>query len=134
MRRLALGLLAFGVLLPAAAQPASSPSPDPAALLGQAPWVGMTAWDAAWCRDLVFRAGYVELREPDQPMRVIWVKDARGWLKPNGFYGLKINGEVVDEALVWLRYAGDLVNLRVLFTYGSAPVDGVFDFRDAGLR
>jgi hypothetical protein len=107
--------------------------PDPAELLGKAPWVGMTAWDAAWCRDLVAMAGFVEIREPGAPMRVVWVKDVRGWLKPDGFYGLKINGTAVDESTVWITYAGDLVNLRVLFTYGSAPVDGVSSFRDRGV-
>jgi hypothetical protein len=107
-------------------------NPDPAELLGKAPWVGMTAWDAAWCRDLVATAGVVEIREPGAPMRVVWVKDVRGWLKPNGFYGLKLNGIAVDESTVWLLYAGDMVNLRVLFTYGSAPVDGVSEFRDRG--
>ncbi len=106
--------------------------PDPAEQLGKAPWVGMTAWDVVWCRDLVASAQFVEIREPDAPPHVVWVKDVRGWLKPDGFYGLKINGKAVDEGTVWITYAGDLVNLRVLFTYGSAPVDGASQFRDRG--
>jgi hypothetical protein len=60
----------------------------------------------------------------------VWVKDSRGWLKPNGFYGLKINGQAVDEGVVWLSYAGRMTNLRVLFTYGSDPVKDVSPFRD----
>jgi len=110
-----------------------TPLPDPSELLGKAPWPGMSALDVSWCRYLVATAGFVEIREPDAPMRVVWVKDVRGWLKPDGFYGLKINGQVVDEGTVWITYAGDLVNLRVLFTYGSAPVDGVSSFRDRGV-
>ncbi len=107
--------------------------PDPAEQLGKAPWPGLSALDVSWCRYLVATAGFVEIREPDTPMRVVWVKDVRGWLKPDGFYGLKINGQAVDECTVWITYAGDLVNLRVLFTYGSAPVDGVSSFRDRGV-
>jgi hypothetical protein len=107
-------------------------APDPAELLGKAPWPGMTAWDVVWCRDLVASAQFVELREPGVATRVVWVKDVRGWLKPDGFYGLKINGSTVDEGTVWITYAGDLVNLRVLFTYGSAPVDAASAFRDRG--
>ena len=98
--------------------------------LGRAPWPGMTAWDVAWCRELVWRAQFVELREPEKPIRVIWVKDARGWRKPNGYYGLKINGTPVDEAVVWLLYADRMVNLRTLFTYGSDPAKDVPTFQD----
>jgi len=119
---LALGAGALEAQVPA--------PPDPAVLLGHAPWPGMTAWDAAWCRDLVWQAGFVEIREPGKKARVVWVKDSRGWLKPNGFYGLKINGEIVDEAVVWLEYQGRMTNLRVLFTYGSDPVKDVSPFRD----
>lgn len=90
----------------------------------------MTAWDVAWCRDLVFRAVFVEIREPGAKPRLVRVKDARGWLKPNGFYGLRLNGEPIDEGLVWLNYAGTMTNLRVLFTYGSDPVKDVSPFRD----
>lgn len=103
---------------------------DPAELLGKAPWPGMTAWDVAWCRDLVFRAVFVEIREPGAKPRLVRVKDARGWLKPNGFYGLRLNGEPIEEGLVWLNYAGTMTNLRVLFTYGSDPVKDVSPFRD----
>ena len=98
--------------------------------LGHAPWPGMTAWDVAWCKELVWRAGFVEIREPSQPVRVVWLKDVRGWRKPNGFYGLKINGQAVDEGVVWLAYQGSMTNLRVLFTYGSDPVKDVSPFRD----
>jgi hypothetical protein len=84
--------------------------------LGHAPWPGMTAWDVAWCRDLVWKAGFVEIREPDQATKVVWIKDVRGWRKPNGFYGLKINLAAVDEATVWLSYQGRMTNLRVLLT------------------
>lgn len=108
----------------------SSPSPDPAALLGRAPWPGMTALDVVWCRELVYQALLVEIREPGEKPRVVRVKDARGWLKPNGFYGLRLNGEPIDEGLVWLNYAGTMTNLRVLFTYGSDPVQDVSPFRD----
>jgi len=83
----------------------------------------MTAWDAAWCRDLVFRAGMVEIREPGASGRIVKVIDARGWLKPSGFYGLRLNGQTVDEGTVWLLYAGTMTNLRSLFTYGSRPWD-----------
>jgi hypothetical protein len=86
----------------------------------------MTAWDAAWCRDLVWKAGFVEFRPPGQTLRIVWVKDVRGWLKPNGFWGLKINGDAVDEGVIWLPYRGRMTNLRVLFTYGSAPIDPNF--------
>ena len=94
--------------------------------LGRPPWPGMTAWDAAWCRDLVWKAGFVEFRPPGQTLRIVWVKDVRGWLKPNGFWGLKINGDAVDEGVIWLPYRGRMTNLRVLFTYGSAPIDPNF--------
>lgn len=104
--------------------------PDPAALLGHAPWPGMTAWDAAWCRDLVWQAQFVEVREPGKKSQVVWVKDARGWLKPNGFYGLRLNGQPIDEGLVWLSYQGRMTNLRVLFTYGSDASKDVSPFRD----
>lgn len=127
------GLLLLLAVPAWAVPPDPASPPDPAELLGKAPWPGMAALDAAWCRDLVAAAEFVEIREPDAPTRVVWVKDVRGWLKPNGFYGLKINGEAVDEGTVWINYAGDLVNLRVLFTYGSVPVDGVSSFRDRGL-
>jgi hypothetical protein len=90
----------------------------------------MNAWDAAWCRDLVYRARLVEIREPGKKNRVVAVTDARGWRKPNGFYGLKLNGEPVDEGWVWLSYAGTMTNLRVLFTYGSDPVKDVTPFRE----
>ena len=90
----------------------------------------MTAWDVAWCRELVWKAGLVEIREAGQGSRVVVVKDARGWLKPNGFYGLKLNGQTVDEGTVWLLYQGRMTNLRVLFTYGSDPVRDVSPFRD----
>jgi len=121
--------LAWGIALSGAAAQTPLP-PDPAIPLAHAPWPGMTAWDAAWCRDLVWTAQFVEIREPGRPMRVVWVKDARGWRKPNGFYGLKLNGEPVDEGLVWLSYQGIMTNLRVLFTYGSDPVKDVSPFRD----
>lgn len=104
--------------------------PDPAEALARSPWPGMTAWDAAWCRDLVFQAQFVELREPGTHPRVVWVKDSRAWLKPNGFYGLKLNGQIVDEGVVWLPYQGRMTNLRVLFTYGSAPARDAPAFRD----
>jgi hypothetical protein len=116
------------------AVPLTAQTPDPAEALGHAPWPGMSAWDMVWCRDLVAMAQFVEIREPGHPTRVVWVKDVRGWLKPNGFYGLKLNGEPVDETLVWISYAGATVNLRVLFTYGSAPIEGVSEFRDAPPR
>lgn len=90
--------------------------------LGKAPWPGMTAWDAAWCRDLVARATLIELEQDDGQFQVLKVTDVRGWRKPNGFYGLAVNGQHVDEARVWLGYGGRRVNLRVLFTYGSDPV------------
>lgn len=98
--------------------------------LEKGPWPGMTAWDAAWCKELVWQAGLVEIRAPGQPVRIVRVSDSRGWRKPNGFYGLRLNGEPVDEGTVWLHYAGSMMNLRVLFTYGSVPVEGVSPFRD----
>lgn len=111
------------VAIPGAADLDTGPFPDPAYELANPPWPGMTAWDVAWCRDLVFRAGLVEIREPDAPVRTVRVTDARGWKKPNGFYGLRLNGQPVDEATVWLLYAGTMTNLRALFTYGSRPWD-----------
>ena len=98
--------------------------------LGHAPWPGMTAWDVAWCRELVWKAAFVEIREAGQNMKVVWVKDVRGWLTTNGFYGLKINGSPVDEGTLWIAYQGRMTNLRVLFTYGSDPVKDVSPFRD----
>ncbi len=98
--------------------------------LGRAPWPGMTAWDVVWCSDLAAKAQFVEIREPDQPMKVVWIKEVRGWLKPNGYWGLKINGAAVDEGVVWIAYRGTMTNLRVLFTYGSDPVKGVAQFHD----
>lgn len=127
-------LVGLVALLPGAgwSQETASPSlpPDPAEALGRAPWPGMTAWDVDWCKRLVWMARLVEIRNPGEPSRVVWVKDVRGWLKPNGFYGLKLNGQVIDEGVVWLMYAGRMTNLRVLFTYGSDPVKDVSPFRD----
>jgi len=121
-------LILFGSSLILVAQPALPP--DPAVLLGHAPWPGMTAWDVAWCRDLVFRARLIEIREVGNPVRLVKVVDVRGWRKPNGFYGIKLNGSPIDEGLVWLNYGGTMTNLRVLFTYGSDPVKDVTPFRD----
>ena len=104
--------------------------PDPAVVLGRAPWPGMTAWDVDWCKRLVWMSRMVEVREPGMKPRAVWVTDARGWLKPNGFYGLKINGITIDERSVWLLYDGRMTNLRVLFTYGSDPVKDISPFRD----
>jgi len=129
-RLLLILCLNLGSGFTSAAGAQSVPPPDPAVLLGQAPWPGMTAWDVAWCRELVWAAQFVELRTPGGKPTVVWVKDARGWLKPNGFYGLKLNGQPVDEAIVWLSYQGRMTNLRVLFTYGSDPVKDVSPFRD----
>ena|GEM_PF-2259936 len=110
-------------------------SPPSAELLGQAPWPGMSALDAVWCRELVYAARFVQIRGPDGSMKTLWVHDARGWRKPNGFYGLLLNGAKVDEGTVWIVYAGRLTNLRVLFSYGSATVDPEFSkdhaYRDA---
>jgi hypothetical protein len=90
----------------------------------------MTAWDVDWCKRLVWAARLVELRNPGKKPRVVTVADVRGWLKPNGFYGLKLNGAPTDEGTVWLMYAGRMTNLRVLFTYGSDPAKDVSPFRD----
>lgn len=111
------------VVVPGTADPGTEPFPDPAHELANPPWPGMTAWDVVWCRDLVFRAGLVEIREPGTAPRTVRVADARGWRKPNGFYGLRLNGQPVDEGTVWLLYAGTMTNLRALFTYGSRPWD-----------
>ena len=102
----------------------------PAEALGKAPWPGMTAWDVAWCRELVFRAVFVEIRVEGLAPKIVRVKDARGWLKPNGFYGLRINGQPVDEKTVWVMYAGQMIQVRTLFTYGSAPAHEASPFRD----
>jgi hypothetical protein len=118
------------VLLLALTGPLAAQATDPAILLGHAPWPGMTAWDVAWCKELVWQAQLVEIREPGTKPRVVRVRDARGWLKPNGFYGLRLNGQPIDEGWVWLAYAGTMTNLRVLFTYGSDPVKDVSPFRD----
>lgn len=132
MTRRALETLVLLVLWPRALLGAEVPSePDPFVLLEQGPWPGMTALDVVWCKELVFSARVVEVREGGSPPRLLWVKDARGWLKPNGFYGLKINGQPVDEATLWILYGGAMVNLRALFTYGSVPFDAqVPEFRD----
>lgn len=131
MRTFARSTVLTVLLALSAAAWSDAPLPDQAfELLGHGPWPGMTAWDAAWCKELVYAAAVVEIREPGKPPRLVWVRDARGWLKPNGFYGLKINGTVVDEGLVWLAYAGRMTNLRVLFTYGSDPAHDVSPFRD----
>lgn len=125
-------MLLLGVLCPILEAPSGllAAEPDPAELLAKAPWPGMTAWDVAWCRDLVSRAVFVELREGDKPPRLVRVADVRGWLKPNGFYGLRLNGEPVEEGSVWLNYGGVMTNLRVLFSYGSDPVKDVAAYRD----
>lgn len=109
--------------VPLGAQPQGTPDLE---ALGRTPWPGMTAWDVAWCKELVFAAGVVEIREPGHAPRLVWLKDVRGWKKPNGFYGLRINGQVVDEQTVWLAYAGTLTNLQALFTYGSSGVGPAF--------
>ena len=111
-------------------EPLPTLPPDPALVLGHAPWPGMTAWDMDWCKRLVWMARMVEIRDPGMKPRALWVTDARGWLKSNGFYGLKLNGKPVDEGTVWLLYDGRMTNLRVLFTYGSDPVKDVSPFRD----
>jgi len=121
-------LLGLGAIFSAQAQAVLPP--DPSVQLGHAPWPGMTAWDVAWCRELVWTAQFVELRPPGGKPSVVWVRDVRGWLKPNGFYGLKLNGQPVDEGTVWLSYQGRMTNLRVLFTYGSDPVKDVSPFQD----
>lgn len=123
MRLLVVACLAALALPVDAAPGPTEGSPDPAVDLANPPWPGMTAWDVAWCRDLVFRAGMVEIREPGAHPRNLRVTDARGWLKPNGFYGLRLNGQPIDEGTVWLLYAGTMTNLRALFTYGSRPWD-----------
>jgi len=129
MRRFAaiLGLLLLPILGIVAAEEGAV---DPAILLANDPWPGMTSWDAWWCKELVWQAGMVEWRVPGQPPRNVRVRDARGWLKPNGFWGLRLNGQEVDEGQIWLNYAGTMTNLKVLFTYGSRPVKGVSPWRD----
>jgi len=133
--RLVPGVALAGLLVlggPVWSQSSSPPTqpPDPTQTLAHAPWPGMTAWDVDWCKRLVWAVRLVEIRNPGEKPRVLVVKDVRGWLKPNGFYGLRLNGDPIEEGTVWLMYAGRMTNLRVLFTYGSDPAKDVSPFQD----
>ena len=85
-------------------------------------WPGLSVLDAALCYRLVWEAGWVEVRTPNSPMKVIWVHDVRGVPLPNGFWGLKINGKVLNMSTVWVEYGNQIVNLQILFTKGSTKV------------
>lgn len=59
----------------------------------------------------------------------IWIHDIRGYKKPNGWYGIRINGRAVDERRIWFLYAGANVNLRIFCTAGSRMVDPSLRFQ-----
>jgi hypothetical protein len=95
------------------------------------PWPGLSVLDAALCYRLVWESGWVEVRAPNTPMKVIWVHDVRGVRLPNGFWGLKINGQVLKLSTVWVEYGDQMVNLQILFTRGSAKVaPNLNEYRD----
>lgn len=105
-----------GVFLSLSIHAQSNPEP------GRYPWPGMGAYDVVVCARLVLDAQFVQVQTDGEKLTTVWVHDARGIKLDNGFYGLRINGEVVDISLVYVYHWGRIVNLRTLFSYGSDTV------------
>ena len=59
----------------------------------------------------------------------IWIRTIRGYKKANGWYGLLINGQPIDESIIWFQYGGDNLNLRTFCTTGSRMVNPGLQFQ-----
>ena len=89
-------------------------------------WPGMNRFEvivvvnALALAQVVVEYGRLDPKDRGVP---IWIHDVRGYKKANGWYGIRMNGQVIDEARIWFSYAGEQINLRTFCTIGSRMVD-----------
>lgn len=89
-------------------------------------WPGMNRFEVLAVVEALARAQVVVeygRLDPKDRGTPIWIRDVRGYKKPNGWYGLRLNGRAVDESRIWFLYAGEELNLRDFCTVGSRMVD-----------
>ena len=105
----------------------STPLPDTVTIPEKAlRWPGMNRFEIIDCVNLLWQAQVIVLKNPIDPSlrpTPVWLHDVRGYRKANGWYGVRINGEPMDESQVWFLYGGQEVNLQMLFSYGSRMIN-----------
>jgi hypothetical protein len=107
----------------------SAPMPDTVSAPEKTPaWPGMNRFDVITALDLLAQAGVVVLRSADGSRRAVWIKSLRGRKKANGWYGILLNGQEIDEGALYVMYGGRELNLRQLMTWGSRIFTGSAPF------
>ena len=84
---------------------------------------------ARLAQHLVSTSQVIMEQKPGQDSRNIWVKNTRRYKKANGWIGLMVNGEVLEERYIFLQYGNRIENLQALFTLGSSFMGELDDYQ-----
>ena len=103
----------------------AAPLPDTVAIPPTMPeWKGMDRFDVIEGLRVLAQAEAVVIVSPHGQRTALWIKSLRGYRKSNGWYGIRINGQEMDESTLYLLYGGRELNFRSLMTWGSRQMGG----------
>ena len=92
----------------------NAPLPDTVTLPAHPPaWPGLNRFDVRIGLELLAQAQVVVLRSTGDSRRPVWIKSLRGYKKSNGWYGIRLNGQEIDEQTLYLMYGGREVNFQI---------------------
>ncbi len=96
------------------------PLPDPVTIpTNPALWPGMNRQEVLTGLKVLAQARVVVLLSPSGLRQPIWIRSLRGYKKSNGWYGIRLNGQEIDEQWLYLGYGGREISFQELMTMGS---------------
>jgi hypothetical protein len=101
-------------------------TPPPAGTFPE--WPGMNRFDVIEGLRVLAQAQVVVVVSAQGIRQPVWIKTLRGYRKGNGWYGIRINGQEISEASLYLLYGGREINFQELMTWGSRQTPGAADF------
>lgn len=94
---------------------------DPPELPGPDEPFAVMGYDAVQAVWMLRRAQFIQIVEPDESRRTIWIREARVVKVAPKLYTIYINGDPLDWDRSYIRYSNRMQNLRLLFSYRNQP-------------